>query len=124
MANTLTALVPLLFSAAREVPRELTGLIAACRTDFADKGVAKGGTVTVPIAPVQAAASVTEAQVFTVGSNRTAGSAVLTLNNYKETSWVMTAEDERMLENSDTAKDMFKQTVLQGLRVLVNAMEV
>lgn len=123
MANTLTNLVPLLFSAAREVPRELTGLIGAIRTDFSDKGVAKGGTVSVPISPVQATANVTEAQTFTVGSNRTPTVATLTLNNYKETSWVMTAEDERMLENSDTAKDVFKQTVAQGLRALVNAME-
>lgn len=124
MANTLTALAPVLYSAAREVPRETTGLIAAVATDFSDKGVAVGDTVTVPIAPVQTSATVTAAQTFTIGSNRTAASAVLTLNNFKGTSWFLTAEQERSLANGgDNAKEMLKQTVLQGIRVLVNGIE-
>jgi hypothetical protein len=51
MANTLTALAPLLFSAARSVPRELTGIIGAVNTNYDDKGVAKGDTVTAAVAP-------------------------------------------------------------------------
>ncbi len=51
MANTLTALAPLLFSAARIVPKELTGLLGASDLNFDDKGVAAGQTVTVPVMP-------------------------------------------------------------------------
>lgn len=123
MANTLTALAPLLFAAAREVPRELTGLIAACRTDFDDKGVAKGDTVTVPVAPAQATSDVNEAQTFTIGSNRSAATKVLTLGNYKESTFMMTAENERSLANSGTAQDFFKQSMVQSMRSLVNLME-
>ena len=123
MANTLTALAPVLYSAARIVPREMTGILGACQRNFDDKGVAKGDTVTVPIAPVLTKASVTPAQIFTIGSNRTAGSKVLTLNNYEEVKWHLTAEEDRSLQNAGVAQDMFKQTVEQGIRTLVNAIE-
>lgn len=123
MANTLTALAPVLYSAARVTPRELTGILGACQTNFDSKGVAKGDTVTIPIAPVLSSASVTPAQVFTVGSNRTPTSKVLTLSNYKEVKWHLTAEEDRSLLNAGVAQDMLKQTIEQGLRTLVNEIE-
>lgn len=123
MANTLTALAPVLYSAARITPRELVGVLGACQLNFDSKGVAKGDTVTIPIAPTLSSASVTPAQVFTVGSNRTAGSAVLTLGNYKEVKWHLTAEEDRSLQNAGVAQDLFRQTVEQGIRTLRNEIE-
>ncbi len=124
MANTISALAPLLFSAAREVPRELTGLIAAVSTNFDSKGVAKGDTVTVAVSPSQAQADVTAAQTFTAGTDRTAASRVLTLSKFKGTSWNLTAEQEVSLFNGGVnAAEFFKQTLIQGFRVLINGME-
>lgn len=123
MANSLTALAPLLFSAARKVPRELTGILGAVNRDFSDKGVAKGDTVTVPISPVATTASFTPSQTFTVGTDRTPTSAVLTLSQEKVSSWNLTPEQERSLGNGGTADDVLAQTVAQHLRAHVNGME-
>ena len=53
MSNTLTALIPTLFSAAQEVSNEPFGVLASVTTNWNDKGVAKGDEVTVPIAPTR-----------------------------------------------------------------------
>lgn len=123
MANTLTALQPLLFSAARKVPRELTGIVGHITRDFQDKGVAKGDTVTASVAPVATVGSYTEAQTFTAGTDRTASSVTLTLNQSKVSSFNLTAEQERSLGNGGTADDFLAQTLLQHFRAHVNAME-
>lgn len=124
MSNTLTSVAPVLYSAARMVPRELTGLLGAVKLDFSDKGVAKGDTVKIGVSPVLTAASVTPAQTFTAGSDRTFTSTTLTLNNFKEVSWNLTAEEERSLMNSTIAQDLLAQTVQQGIRTLVNTIEL
>ncbi len=123
MANSFPSLAPLLFAAAREVPRELTGVIGAVNTKFSDQGVAKGDTVTVPVSPVATLASFTASQTFTVGTDRTATSKVLTLNQEKVSSWNLTPEQERSLGNGGIADDVLQQTVKQHIRAHVNGME-
>lgn len=123
MANTITALAPLLFSAARVVPRELTGVLGAVRLDFADKGCAKGDTVTVPVSPVATVGAFTPAQAFTAGTDRVMGSRVLTLSQEGVSSWNLTAEQERSLENGGNAQEVLKQTVEQHIRAHINAIE-
>ncbi len=123
MANTFTALAPVLYSAARIVPRELTGIVASCNRDFNDKGCAKGDTVTIGISPVATVGSHTAAQTFTAGTDRTPTSAVLTLNQEAKSSWNMTPEQEKSLGNGGTADDILQQTVSQHLRAHCNAIE-
>lgn len=124
MANSLTNLAPVIYSDGRIVPRELSGAVMAVRRDFSDKGMAKGDTVKVPVVPSMSAASVTPAQTFTVGSDRTPTTKSVTLDNFKEVSWHLTAEEERSLENGDNAKEVFKQSVAQAVRAIVNDMEL
>ena len=52
MANTLTALAPVLFSAAQEVSNEAFGIVDSINAMFNDKGVAKGDNILVPVAPI------------------------------------------------------------------------
>ncbi len=123
MSNTLTNVAPRLFSAFRDVPRELTGILGACNLDFNDKGVAKGDTVKVPIAPVASVGAHTAAQTFSAGADRTPTTIDLTLGQSSVSSWNLTAEDERSLMNGDNAVDMLRQTISQHMRAHVNAME-
>ncbi len=123
MSNDLTSLAPLLFSAARIIPNELSGMQSAVRMDFDDKGVAQGQTVTVPVMPILSSGNTTPAQTFTAGTDLVAGSKILTLNNAKEVSWNYTGEQERGLENGGTQADVFRQTVEQGIRTLRNVIE-
>ena len=72
MANTFTALAPVLYSAAQEVSNEPFGVISAIDTRFDDKGVAKGDSVKVPIAPTLSPSSYTPAMTTTAGTDATA----------------------------------------------------
>lgn len=124
MSNVLTALQPVLFSAGRDVPRELVGMLAACTTDYDDKGVAKGDSVLVPVIPAMTRAAVTPAQVFTVGADRTPTTQTLKLNQFDEVTWNLNPEQERSLMNSGVAQETFRQTVIQAFRTLINYIEV
>lgn len=123
MANLFTALAPILYSTARVVPRELVGLLGAVNRDFNDKGVAKGDTVTIGVSPIATVGAFTPAQIFTAGADRTPTSSVFTLGQEGVSSWNLTAEQERSLENSQVAQDILKQTVEQHIRAHVNAIE-
>jgi hypothetical protein len=124
MANTLTSLAPVIYAGTKDVAREMTGIIPSLRLDFDTKGMAQGSTVVVPVAPTMSKASVTPAQVFTVGSNRTASSKSVTLANYEEVKWHLTGEEERALMNGGTAQEFFRQTMAQAWRTLINAIEL
>ncbi len=124
MANTFPAsLQPLLFGAARNVPRELTGVVASVNRNFDDKGVAKGDTVTIPVSPVATVSTHTASQTFTAGADRTLTSTTLTLAQESKSSWNLTPEQERSLGNGGLADDVLAQTVSQHIRGHINAIE-
>ena len=123
MANVFTAVAPVLYSAARIVPRELVGLLGAVNRNFNDMGVAKGDTVKIGLSPVATIASFTPSQTYSAGTDRTPTSATLTLSQENVSSWNMTAEEERSLANAGVAQDILAQTVSQHVRSHVNAIE-
>lgn len=123
MANVFTAVLPILYGAARVVPRELVGLLGAVNRDFNDKGVAKGDVVRIGVSPVATVSAFTAAQTFTAGTDRTPTAKTLTLSQENVSSWNMTAEEERSLENSGIAQDILAQTVQQHIRAHCNAIE-
>lgn len=124
MANTLTALAPTLFSAAKEVANEPFGVISALNATFDDKGVAKGDTVSVPIAPVRAASDFTPAATTTAGTDATATTTPVLITASKKVDWNITGEQLRSLENGSTDQDWAKQLVMQGMRTLRNLAEI
>lgn len=124
MANTLTALVPTLFSAAQEVSNEPFGVVAAINTQFNDRGVAKGDTVTVPIAPTRSASDFTPAATPSSGDDAAANSVGVTISASKKVSWHLTGEQIRSLENGADAAEWARQLVAQGMRTLRNLAEV
>lgn len=124
MANTLTALVPTLFSAAREVSNEPFGVISAINAQFDDKGVAKGDTVKVPIAPTRAATDFTPAATASAGTDATATNVDVHITASKKVDWNLTGEQIRSLENGADANEWARQLVMQGMRTLRNLAEV
>lgn len=123
MSNTLTALVPTLFSAAQEVSNEPFGVLSAVTTNWNDKGVAKGDEVTVPIAPVRAATDFTPAATSTAGDDAVAANVKVKITQSKKVSWHLTGEQQRSLENGAEAQEWVRQMVLQGMRTLRNLAE-
>lgn len=124
MANTLTALAPTLFSAAKEVANEPAGMLDAINLNFDNKGVAKGDTVTVPVAPAATGADFTPAATTSSGSNATASSVSVEITHSRKVSWHLTGEQIRSLENGKSDKDWAKQMIMQGMRTLRNEAEV
>lgn len=123
MANTLTALAPVAYSAAKKVAAEPFGLIDSIAASFDDKGVAIGDTIKVPVAPVRAATTYVPAMQTTAGADATATSVSVSITANDMVSWNITGEEERSLQNGDSANTWFEQLLMQGMRELRNRAE-
>lgn len=123
MANTLTALAPTLFSAAKQVAAEPFGVISALDARFDDKRVAKGDTVLVPVAPIRSASDFTPGNVASAGADATASSIGVQITKSRKVSWNLTGEQQRSLENATIDNDWVSQLVKQGMRTLRNECE-
>jgi hypothetical protein len=117
----MTALAPLLFSAAQTVSAEPVGCLDGVTKDFDDKGVAVGDKVIVPVAPVRAIESFTPAAYAPGGTDATAGNVEVTIAASNKVSWFLTGEQIRSLENANSSKEWLRQMTLQGMRTLRNA---
>lgn len=124
MANVFTALQPVLFSAAQEVSNEPFGVIQSINANFDDKGVAKGDTVNVPVAPTRTVSDFTPANVAGTGTDATAAAVGVTITAAKKVDWALTGEQQQSLMNADSDKEWVRQMIAQGMRALRNAAEV
>lgn len=124
MANTLTALAPIAYSAAKEVAAEPFGIIDAINVNFDDKGVAIGDTVKVPVAPARSQTDYTPAMTVTAGTDATATATDVTITANKMVSWNITGEQERSLQNATADNTWFAQLLAQGMRELRNKAEI
>lgn len=124
MSNTLTAIAPTLFSAAREVANEPFGVVAAINANFDNKGVAKGDVVKVPVAPTRAASDFTPSNTTSTGTDATATEIDVSITKSRKVSWHLTGEQLRSLENGTINVDWLSQLLKQGMRTLRNECEV
>lgn len=123
MANVFTALAPTLFSAAQEVAAEPFGAVDSVNANFADKGVAIGDTVTVPVAPVRSASTYTPAMTTTAGTDATASSVAVQITANRMVSWNLNGEQIRSLQNGGNYEEWVRQLIAQGMRTLRNEAE-
>ena len=123
LSNTLTALAPILFSAAQEVSNEPFGVVNSITTDFDDKGVAKGDNIIVPVAPVRAATDFTPGASSSDGDAAIAQNVIVQITASKKVSWGLTGEQIRSLDNGSESKEWARQMLAQGMRTLRNLVE-
>ena len=126
MANTLTALAPVLYSAAQVVSQEPVGALGAISMDFDDKGVAIGDTINVPLAPVRALADYSPSMNLNggnLGDDAIAAKVPVTISANKSVSWHLTGEQIRSLDNGAESAEWLRQMMLQGMRALRNQAE-
>jgi len=123
MSNTLTALAPTLFSAAKEVAQEPIGALGSINMNFDSKGVAIGDSVTVPIAPAATLGTYSPAMTTSAGTDAIAESIAVSITANRNATWNLTAEQQRSLENGGTDKEWLSQMMKQGMRALRNEAE-
>jgi hypothetical protein len=124
MANVLTALAPVLYTDAQTVSNEPYAVLNSITTNYDDKGVAKGDTVFVPIAPVRAASDFTPGAVTVQGDDSTPVNVGVKITQSKKVSWYLTGEQSLSLANGGSnGVEMARQWVLQGMRTLRNLAE-
>lgn len=123
MANTLTALAPVLYSAAQVVSQEPFGVISAIDARFDNKGVAVGDAVKVPVAPMRTAAAFTAAMTPTAGDDAIASAVSVSISNSSKVSWNLTGEQSTSLANGGNDNEWVRQMIMQGMRTLRNEAE-
>lgn len=123
MANILTAVQPIAYSAAQEVSNEPFGIVNAINASFDDKGVAIGDVVKVPILPTKASSDYTPAMQTSAGDDTTPTTADVTITANKQVTWHLTGEQEKSLMNGSTDGEWFRQQVAQAMRTLRNGAE-
>lgn len=123
MGNTLTALAPVLYSSAQEVSQEAVGFLDAINLNFDNKGAAVGDTIKLPLAPAASSTDYTPAMTTTAGTDKIAAAIEVTISKSVQTSWHLTGEQIRSLENSTSDKEWVRQLIAQGMRTLKNEAE-
>ena len=124
MANTLTNLQPVLYSAAQEVSNEPFGAVQAINAMFDDKAVAKGDVVKVPVAPTRTASDFTPGATSSTGTDAIADQVTVQITASKKVDWHLTGEQIRSLDNGSESSEWARQLVAQGMRSLRNLAEV
>jgi len=123
MSNTMTDLIPVLFSAAQEVSNEPAGALDSISMNFDDKGAAIGDTIKLPLAPAAAQAAYTPAMTTTAGTDKIADAIEVSIDYNYQTSWHLTGEQIRSLQNANSDKEWVRQLIAQGMRTLRNGAE-
>lgn len=125
MANTLTAILPILQDAANLVGREQVGFTMAAYKNVSANRAAKDQVVNYPIVPSLSAAAVTPAATAPAGTDIVQQAGSITMDNLRKVSWNWTGEEQRSLENGDKSPfaDIARQTLEQAARTLVNEIE-
>jgi hypothetical protein len=125
MANTLTAIIPVLQDSANMIGRELVGFIPACYKNISASRAGYNQTVNYPIVPTLAAGAVTPAATAPAGTDITQQAGSIVMDNLRKVSWNWTGEERRALNNGAIApyQDIIGQTLQQAMRTLVNEIE-
>ena len=124
MANTLTALEPILFSAAQQVSAEPFGAVDAINMTFDSKGVAVGDDVKVTVAPIRAASDFVPGVAADQGADGVASEITVKITKSRKTTMYLTGEQLRSLDNGATSSEWIRQMVAQMMRTLRNEAEV
>lgn len=124
MANTLTNLIPSVYSALDVVSRELVGLIPAVTIDPQTSRAAKDQTVYVHQAPAATAGDITPAVTPPDDGDQTIGNTSLSITKSRRVPFRWNGEQTLGVNNGGPGVSAIQQNQLeQAIRTLVNEME-
>lgn len=125
MANTLTAVEPILYEALDVVSREIVGFIPAVSRDSNAERAAVGQTIKYPIVPAITAENVTAAATPLDSGDQTIGAGEMTISKSRVAPIRWTGEEQTYLSNGDRpqVRNILRDQFSQAFRVLVNEVE-
>lgn len=128
MANTLTGIVPTIYSALDTVSRELVGLIPGVLRNPEGKNeqrAAKGQSITFPIVPQGSLEDIIPGQNPASSGSQTIGNDTLTISKSKAYPILWNGEEQLSLANGDVPQmnNILRDQFAQGFRTIANAIE-
>lgn len=124
MANTLTGLIPTLYEALNIVNREMVGMIPAVRMDSNAERAGLNQTVRVPIGAAGALEDITPGSLPANSGDTTMQYADVVITKSKAAPIRWNGEEQRIIGTSGTYNKVLADQFAEGMRLLVNAMEV
>ena len=123
-SNTLTGLIPTLYTALNVVSREMIGFVpAVARNSSADRA-AVGQTVTAPIGDCGALEDITPGQQPAASGGTTVGNVSLTITKSKAAPILWSGEEQLSVGEFGQYNRILADQFTNGMRKLVNAVEV
>lgn len=123
MANTLTNLVPDLYSALDKVSRELVGFIPAVGRNSTAERAAVGESVRVPVTPTANVADITPAMTSPEPTDQTISNVAIQITKARAAEFGYIGEEQRGLNNGPGYMSVQANQILQAMRKLVNEVE-
>lgn len=124
MANTLTGLIPTLYEALNVVSREMVGFIPAVNRDSKAERAAVGQTVRVPLGESGALEDITPGATPASSGDTAPGYADITISKSKAAPIRWNGEEQKAVGSSGTYNQILSDQFADGMRKIVNAMEV
>lgn len=124
MANTLTNLIPDLYSALDEVARELVGFIPAVARDGVAERAAVNQTVRSFVTPASTASDITPGVTPPDDGDQTIGNVSLTITKARRVPVRWNGEQSRGLDNNGPGRlAIMRDQFMQAMRTLTNEIE-
>lgn len=123
-SNNLTGIIPTLYEAMNVVSREMVGFIPAVRRDSNADRAAVGQTVRSPIGVAGELEDVTPGQTPANSGGTTVTYTDIQITKSKAAPILWSGEEQRGVGTSGTLNDILRDQFADGMRKLVNAIEI
>lgn len=122
--NTITNLIPDLYTALDTVSRELVGFIPAVSSDMTFERAAVGQTVRSPVAPASTASDITPAVIPPDDGEQTIGNVSMTITKARRVPVRWNGEQSLGLDNNGPGRrNIMRDQFAQAMRTLCNEVE-
>lgn len=123
MANTLTNLIPTIFTALDVVSREQVGFIPAVTRNVKTDAAAKGQTVTAPVAPVATTVDITPGPTAPNDGDQDIGSVNVQITKSKMAAVKWNGEEQLAIGPSGTYNTVLADQFKQAFRAIANEVD-
>lgn len=125
MANTLSAVLPVIYEALDVVSRELVGFVPAVARDSSAERAAKDQTITYHIVPAVSGEDITPGATPANSGDQTIGSDTMTISKSRAFPIRWNGEEQRSLMNGDRPqlRNIMRDQFAQAIRAAANEVE-